>query len=313
MIAYNGKKIFAQGYGVRNMETQDPITPATNMEIASASKQFTALAILSLVDQGKLSLTDTVSQFLPYESFKNVTIEQLINHTSGLADAEAYFYQHWDSTKIAANQDVIDWYAKKDRKVDEPGENFKYNDGTYEVLPVIVEKVSDKNYADYLRENVFKPAGMKSSVAYNLNNPVNIKERANYYHQDSLGNWKKEDGHPLTGLFGAGGIYTNLEDYFAFDNSLRNNTLFTDALHERIFKPSATFTENGKTKHYAMGWFVNDSLAEHYGGWYGVNSLTRKYLNRPLTMVFLANRDDFFEKNLIHKTDSLVRRHLPKK
>ena len=310
LISYDNRKVVAQGYGLRNIKTQQPITPNTNMEIASASKQFTALAILSLVDDGKLSLSDTVSQFLAYESFKNVTIEQLINHTSGLADAEAYFYENWDPSKVATNQDVINWYAKKDRKVDEPGKNFHYNDGTYEVLPVIVEKVSGKDYAAYLKENVFKLAGMNSSVAYNLNDPVNIKERAHYYQADSLGNWIQQDGHPLTGLFGAGGIYTSLNDYFNYDKALRERAMFSDSIHQLIFKPSSTYRENDQKKQYAMGWHINDSLAEHYGGWYGVNSLTRHYLDRPLTLAFFANRNDLFEKDLIHLTDSIARNYL---
>ncbi|MBB5287651.1 CubicO group peptidase (beta-lactamase class C family) [Rhabdobacter roseus] len=145
LIAYDGKMLIGKGYGVRNLETKEPITKSTNMEMASVSKQFTALAILSLVNDGKISLDDTVFKYLPFKTFKNITIKQLINHTSGIEDAEDYFGTYWDSTKIATNYDVLKWYSAENRNKNISGQIFEYNNGAYEVLPLIIEKVSKKN------------------------------------------------------------------------------------------------------------------------------------------------------------------------
>lgn len=312
LVAYDGNKIFSKGYGLRDLDAKEPLTPKSNMELASVSKQFTALAILSLVNQDKISLSDTLFKFFPYETFKNVSILEVINHTSGLDDAEAYFSSHWDSTKIANNTDVLNWYIDKNKKVGHTDKMFMYNNGTYELLPLVVEKVSGRKYPDFIKENVFDKAGMTRTIAYDLNNPVKIDERAAYYHKDSLGDWQKMDGHPLTGLFGAGGIYTSLDDYFKYDNALKNKTILNKELHDLIFKPTSTEILDNDKQDYAMGWFVTDSLAQHSGGWFGVNTFTRRYLNKPLTLVFFANRDDL-DKELISLTDSIVKSRLKKR
>lgn len=310
LVAYNQKKIFAKGFGVRNLETSEPITTATNLEIASVTKPFTALAILSLVDQGKLKLSDTVFNILPYETFKDVTVHQLINHTSGIDDAEIFLLSNWNSTKIATNQDILKWYSKANRKIAKPGAETKYNDGAYEVIPLIVEKVSGMAYDDFIKTFVFEKAGMKTTIAYDFSQPVDIAERAHYYHKDSIGSWHKMDGHLLTGIHGAGGIYTNLDDYFQYDLALRNHTIFSEEIHDIIFKPSNSESIHGIDYPFAMGWEVTENAAQHYGGWFGVNSFTKHYLNKPLTLAFFSNKDSFFEDGLIEKTDSLVNTYI---
>lgn len=307
LVAYDGKMLIGKGYGIRNLETKELITQSTNMEMGSVSKQFTALAILSLVNDGKISLNDTVYKYLPNKSFKNVTIKQLINHTSGLEDAEEAFLTEWDSTKIASNNDILNWYSAENRNKNNSGQIFEYNNGAYEVLPLIVEKVSGKKYENYIKENVFKKAGMKRTIAFNLNSPVDIDERAFYCHKDSLGKWNKMDGHPLTGLLGAGGIYTSVDDYFNYDNALRNNSIFSKKIHQLIFKKNDSIkTDKSGTSNmsYAIGWFVNDSFAEHPGNWFGVNTYTKRYLKKPLTIAIFGNRDDV-PRELISKLDSM--------
>ena len=306
LVAYDGKMLIGKGYGIRNLETKEPITQSTNMEMGSVSKQFTALAILSLVNDGKISLNDTVFKYLPYKSFENVTIKQLINHTSGLEDAEEAFSTEWDATKIATNDDVLKWYSVKNRNKNNSSQIFEYNNGAYEVLTIIVEKVSGKKYEDYIKEKVFKKAGMNRTVAFNLNSPVDIDERAFYYHKDSLSKWNKMDGHPLTGLLGAGGIYTSVDDYFNYDNALRNNSIFSKEIHQSIFEKNDSIKADRsfhRNMSYAMGWFVNDSIAEHSGSWFGVNTYTKRYLKKPLTMAVFANMDNL-SKELISKLDS---------
>jgi CubicO group peptidase (beta-lactamase class C family) len=307
LISYNGEMLIGKGFGLRDIDTKEPITTSTNMEMASVSKQFTALAILSLVDKGKLSLNDEVYKFFPYESFKDVTVKQLINHTSGIEDAEDALIKDWDSTKVATNSDILKWYSLKNRKTTKEEQLFQYNNGAYEVLPLIVEKVSGEKYEDYIQENVFKKAGMKRTIAFNLSSPVAFDERAFYYTKDSLGTWNKMDGHPFTGILGAGGIYTSVDDYFKYDNALRDNSIFSKEIHKLIFENNDSIKAE-RSMHsnlsYAMGWFVNDSIAEHSGGWFGVNTFTKRYLKIPLTIAVFGNRDDL-SRAIFSKIDSL--------
>ncbi len=306
LVSYDGQMIIGKGYGMRDLEGKEPITKSTNMRMGSVSKQFTALTILNLVDNGKLALSDSVYSIFPYETFKDVTIEQLINHTSGRADAENAFFTEWDSTKIAENKDVLEWYSKENRTITKPGEKYQYNNGIYEFIPCIVEKVSGQEFSEFAKENVFNKAEMKKTNFFNLAKPIELEERAYCYEKDSLGNWKKMDGHFLNGLLGAGGVYTSVNDYFQYDLALRNKTIFSESTHALIFKPSSTRTEKGVERNYAMGWGVTDSTATHTGGWFGTNTFTKRYLNKPLTIAIFMNRNTLFENDLIKKTDSLV-------
>lgn len=306
LVAYNGKLLIGKGYGLRNLETKEPITPSTNMRMGSVSKQFTALTVLSLVDKGQLSLSDSVFSIYPYETFKNVTIEQLINHTSGVADAEEAFFVEWDTTKIATNEDVLEWYAQKNRSMTKPGDKYQYNNGIYEFIPSIVEKLSGQEFSEFADENIFEKAGMKRTHFFNLAKPKNIDERAYCYKKDSSSNWKKVDGHFLNGLLGAGGVYTSINDYFSYDQALRNESILSKEAHNLIFKPSSTYEVEGEKKHYAMGWGVTDSTAEHSGRWFGTNTIVRRNLNKPVTIAIFMNRNTLFEKDLIKTTYRLV-------
>ena len=107
LVAYNGEMLVGKGYGIRDLQSKAPITKSTNMRMASVSKQFTNLSLLTLIDQGLLSLNDTIYKFWPIEVFKKITVMQLINHTSGLADYEAAFMKDWDRTKIVENKDIL--------------------------------------------------------------------------------------------------------------------------------------------------------------------------------------------------------------
>jgi CubicO group peptidase (beta-lactamase class C family) len=307
LVSYDSEMIIGKGYGLRDIENNEPITTNTNMRMASVSKQFTALSVLSLVDKGLLSLNDSIKKICPYHVFENITIQHLLNHTSGLADYEApYFLKDWDKSKIVENKDILDWLSTNPKPIFEAGKGWEYSNTAYVVLANLVEKVSGKEFSIYAKKNVFDKAGMKKTNYYNLANPIKIKERAYCYEKDSLGNWGKVDGNFMNGLMGDGSVYTSVEDYFEYDLALRKKSILSEETHDLIFKPSSTYQVNGEDRHYAMGWVVTDSTATHTGGWFGTNTFTKRYLNKPLTIAIFMNRNTLFENDLIKKTDSLV-------
>ena len=306
MISFENELVVAKGYGLRDVENQLPITPSTNLRMASVSKQFTALSIMRLIDDGKLSLSDSVNRLFPSETFKHVTVEQLINHTSGRADAENAFFEEWDRSKTPTNKDILDWYLAEDRSIDRPGEKYIYNNGIYEFIPMIVEKLSGEGFAQFAKQEIFDKAGMDRTNFFSLANPIEIEERAYCYQRDDKGEWQKVDGHFLNGLVGAGGLYTSVNDYFAYDQALRNKALFTAETHDLIFKPSSSYIDEGVERYYAMGWGVTDSTARHTGGWFGTNTLTKRYLKKPLSYAIFMNRNTLFSSGLAQKTDSII-------
>lgn len=310
LVASNGEMLIGKGYGLRDTETGQPITTSTNLRMASVSKQFTALCILSLVDEGKLSLDDEAFSYLPYPIFKDISIEHLLNHTSGLPDYYQHFAANWDTTNIMENKDVLDWLATNPDPVFEPGDQWEYSNTAYLMLALIVEKVSGTEFSKYAKENVFTKAGMPGTNYFNLAQPIEIPERAFCYQKDSLSEFNQVDGFFMNGVMGDGAVYTSINDYFKYDQALRNETIFSSKTHQLIFKPSSTHEINGTERAYAMGWGVTDSTASHSGGWFGTNTYVKRYLNKPLTFAIFMNRTTMWENDLVGKTDSLINEYL---
>ncbi|OZV70541.1 serine hydrolase domain-containing protein [Winogradskyella aurantia] len=323
-IAHNQEMIIGKGYGLRDLENKKPITINTNMRMASVSKQFTALCVLSLVDKGLLSLNDSITKYWNYPVFENITVEQLINHTSGIADYEAYFDNNWDRSKIVENKDVLEWLATNPKPLFESGKGWEYSNTAYLVLALLVEKVSGEEFSNYAKKNIFDKAGMKETNFYNLANPIEIKERAFCYEKDSIDNWKKVDGWYMNGIMGDGAVYTSANDYLEYDNTLRNSVLLSKNTDSLIFKPSSTlpkewpktnpfverFSFLAKSKlSYGMGWFINKDFAMHTGGWYGTRTVVVRELERPLTIAIFMNSNSSFNE-LINETYKLVNEYI---
>jgi len=316
LILYDGEKIVNKGYGLRDMENKEPITPSTNMRSASMAKQFTCLGILNLMESGKLSLTDTIYKYYPYPIFKNVTIEQFISHTSGIEDAD-WIIENSEriSTDYTQNEETIEWYANNTVIRFPPGTAFEYNNGTYTTLAQIIEKVSGMRYEDYIQQYVFDKTGMKNTQFIDDADFSNITEYAFRYERDSLDQWQSVESHFQDEVVGAGGIYFSLNDYAEYIKTLRNKTILNNDSRELIFKPISMNTELhsedlkiliGKESSYAMGWEVTDSLALSAGIWNGTNNFVIYERKRPLTIVMLANNDDFFKNRIVDKTYSIV-------
>ncbi len=302
LIAYDGNLLMGKGYGLSDLDNNEHITPSTNMRMASVSKQFTALTMLSLVDKGMVSLQDTLYSYWPYKVFENITIDQLINHTSGLPDYEEAFMRNWDRTRVATNQDVLNWLATDPTLLSVPGSTFQYSNTAYLVLALLIEKISGQDFPSYAQSEIFTKAGMAQTNYYSLANPIDIQERAYCYEKDSLDEWAKVDGFFLNGVVGDGAIYTNIEDYFEYDQALRANSVLSEHIHQLIFQPSSptgsygrdhgfTFVERSEEVYYGMGWFLIGDIAFHGGGWYGTRTIVIRELERPLTIAIFRNSD----------------------
>ncbi|NVK49712.1 MAG: beta-lactamase family protein [Cyclobacteriaceae bacterium] len=315
LVSFEGKKIISNGYGLRDLSKSLPIKATTNMRSGSLAKQFTALGILRLLEQGKLDLKDSVYKYIPYPVFRDVTINQLISHTSGIQDVEYVFENHWESSNFPNNKDAIEWYSKNDSLNFKPGSKFEYNNGGYYVLTRIIEIVSDTSFREFMQNEIFNPIGMNSTSFIDMSASQIIKEKALCYERDSLLNWQTMEGQVVDDLVGAGGIYTNLEDYSKYVEALRDKKILTPEFHDLIFKPISMNIElhsedmrtlKGKNSSYAMGWEVFDDMAVSAGLYYGVNNWSIFEFERPLTIVIFTNNDILFKENLVDKAYTII-------
>ncbi len=303
MIAYKGQSILQKGYGLRNLETKQRITPTTNMRMASVSKQFTALCILTLIEKGLMDLGDPVTDYLPYPIFEGISIQQLMKHTSGLPDYYGHFDKNWPREKIVENADVLEWLKTNPSRDFKPGKKFEYSNTAYLMLAVIVEKVSGLDFAQYAKTQLFERLGMDRTQYYNLANPVNISERALCYGKED-NTFQPVDGFFMNGVMGDGAVYTNLLDYQRYDQILRNDSILSEKIYELIWKPGEIEVGNSERPvYYASGWFVDENKEDssHSGGWFGTSTYVYRGLTNGLTIVVFCNATELLSPGEITK------------
>lgn len=300
LIAYEGTPLLKKGYGLRNLETRQPITPTTNMRMASVSKQFTALCVLTLVERGLIRLDDPVVDYLPYPVFEGISIEQLMKHSSGLPDYYVYFDKEWPRDKVVENADVLEWLKTNPEAEFEPGTKWEYSNTAYLMLAVLVEKVSGKEFSKYAKTEVFERLGMDRTQYYNLAKPVEIPERS-MCHGCSNGNYKAEDGFFMNGVMGDGAVYTNLNDYLRYDQVLRNDSILSQQVYDLIWKPGDVPVR--KDVNYASGWFVDTKMEDssHSGGWIGTNTYVYRGLKNGITVAVFCNATNLMEPTKLAK------------
>lgn len=300
LISYQGSPLIKKGYGLRNIATKESITPTTNMRMASVSKQFTALSILTLVEEGLLNLDDPAQDYLPYPIFEGVTIEQLMKHSSGLPDYYDYFDKEWPRDQVVENQDVLEWLKTDPKPAFQPGTKWEYSNTAFLMLAVIVEKVSGMEFSQYARTKVFERLGMNRTQYFNLAKPVDIPERS-VCHGKEGGSFKSVDGFFMNGVMGDGAVYTNLEDYLRYDQVLRNDSIFSNQVYQLIWKPGAVPVD--KNVYYASGWFVDDKQEEtsHSGGWFGTSTYVYRGLKNGITVAVFCNASDLLSPGKLAK------------
>jgi CubicO group peptidase (beta-lactamase class C family) len=197
LIADHGKPLYHKAFGYRNFETKDPMDTAAIFELASVSKQFTAMIIMMLKEEGKLSYDDPIEKYIPNLPYSGITLRHLLNHTSGLPDYQEVMNQHWDKTKAAGNKDNIEYLITyHPAKLFEPGERYEYSNTGYMLLGSVVEIVSGKDFIDFINERIFKPVQMNNTDIRTKEEKVTlpnmawghlyVKEKQRYVRADSF-------------------------------------------------------------------------------------------------------------------------------
>lgn len=292
-ISKNGKTIFAQAYGLADREKKTPNTLATQFRMGSMNKMFTATAILQLAQAGKLKLTDPLGKYLtdyPNQDVKTkVTIHQLLTHTGGTGD---FFGPEFDKHRLELKtlQDYVKLYGTRAPEF-EPGSRWEYSNYGFLLLGLIVQRVSGQDYYEYVREHIFKPAGMTSSDSLPEEQAVPGRS-IGYTKFDGSKDWKPNtDTLPYRGT-SAGGGYTTVEDLQRFASALLNHKLL-DTEHTELLTTGHADTPRGEK--YAYGFMDNreDGVRwfGHGGGAPGMNGDLRIYPESGYVIAVLANMD----------------------
>ena len=289
LVAKDGKPIYRKAFGMADLELQVPLTPENVFELGSITKQFTAVAILMLQEQGKLKVTDDITKYIPdYPTQgKSITIYQLLNHTSGIksyTDMPSFMTQaRLDKTPT----ELIEVF--KNEPMDfEPGEKFKYNNSGYILLGFIIEKVSGMSYEDFIEQNIFSPLKMNDSY-YGSNSEI-IPNRASGYKMENEG-YANSDYLSMSLPYAAGSLMSTVDDLLKWQNAINGNKLITKESLETAIHGSNL--KNGEHIPYGFGWSeleVKEAKGySHGGGIFGYTTHEIYFPEEDVYVVGLTN------------------------
>ncbi len=291
LVTRGDEVVYRKAFGMADLEHDISNRPEMVFEIGSITKQFTAVSILMLMEEGKLSLDDDITQFIedyPTQGH-HISIHHLLTHTSGIRSYTSM--EAWKPVwrKDFTNEELIDFF--KNQPMDfAPGEKFLYNNSAYFLLGVIIEKASGKPYAQFLDERIFKPLGMKNS--YFGSHRQIIKHRAMGYQFEDK--WLNAEYLSMTQPGAAGSIMSTVDDLYTWNKAVRDNKLISEASKQKAF---TNYTlNNGEKINYGYGWEPNEIQAsptlEHAGGIFGYTSNGIWLPDENVYVVMLSNRDD---------------------
>jgi CubicO group peptidase (beta-lactamase class C family) len=295
LVAHNGM-VFAKGYGLADKETRIPNTPQTRFRLGSVTKQFTAMAILLLQDQGRLRVQDPICRSIPAcpTDWLPITIEQLLTHTSGIPDYTNFpdFAVTW--THAVTVEELIARF--KDRPLDfTPGSRFRYSSSGYVLLGSIIEHVSGESYAAFLQTHIFAPLQMHNT-GYDTTSPA-LPQHATGYYQGYV----RPALYDMSVLYAAGALYSTVEDLALWDQALVQHRLISAQSLAAMFSVHVPCPPSGSPggcllsadQGYGYGWFIaaepQGKLIYHVGHIDGFLSYNGFYAGKNLAVVVLSN------------------------
>lgn len=305
LVSKKGNIIYEKAFGKANLELNVNMTTDNVFQIGSMTKQFTAISILILEQQGKLNVNDPVSKYVPdYPSGNSITIHQLLTHTSGIRDFTKMKTLPEIAQKEMSPKMMVDFF--KNEPVDfKPGEKFDYNNSGYVLLGYVIELVSGEKYEDFIRKNIFEKSGMNNSF-YASDRKI-IKSRAYGYHEKSDGFVNKTIIN-FSVPFASGSLMSTAEDMLKWQKAINNN-LILDAAHTQ--KAFTKYKLNsGEEFSYGYGWHLKDINGipdrEHGGSIFGFKSMAVYVPEKDIYVIGFSNCDCHSPTQIIKDIAGLI-------
>jgi CubicO group peptidase (beta-lactamase class C family) len=295
LVAENGKVILKKGFGLANIEWNIPNQPDTKFRLGSISKQFTALLIVKLAEEGKLKLDVPITTYLPdypKENGDKITIHNLLTHTSGIPNyTNAPNFLRDKAKNPYTPADFVKTFDKLPLEF-KPGEKFNYSNSGYFLLGYIIEKITGKTYEQYLQETILTLLKMVNS-GYDHSDVI-LKNRAAGYEKEGK-NFSNASYIDMSIPYAAGSLYSTVEDLYIWDQALYTNKLLSEKSMESLFKP---YIKSWGEESYGYGWSVKEinigdkskiKIIEHGGGINGFNTIISRIPSDKILVVLLNN------------------------
>jgi len=309
IVAQKGKVIFKNHYGYADFKTKSKIDDASIFQLASVSKQFTAAAILILYEENKLDLDDKVIKYYPNFPYTEVSLRQLLNHTSGLPK---YFWlaEHkWKEDHAPSNSEMMEMLSKHDvQRFFSPGANFDYSNTGYFVLASVVEKVSGKYFGDFVEDHIFKPLHMDDTFVYRYEQDAMKEGQLDGYRIYRRRYHAKIGGTVNDAIVGDKNVYSTTEDMFRWVEGLNSGKIISKNTLDEMYS-------RGETKYkravpYGFGFRIKEEDAKkiiyHNGRWNGFSTSLMQYPEEELVVITLEHSSYNSMKTLNAKVKSIV-------
>lgn len=291
VIAKKGHIIYERYQGkidLRKDSLNNMMSDSTPLHIASTSKTFTAVAIVRLAQEGKLSLNDSVTKFFPAFPYKDVTVQSLLNHRSGLSNY-LYFISNssWDKKKILTNEAMLDFMINNKPEVSYPANtHFSYCNTNYVLLAMIIEKVTGKTYPEYMQSKYFGPLQMKNTYVFTVKDTAT----ANMSFNKKGTVW---DYDCMDGTYGDKNIYTTPRDLLKWDQALYTDQILSKKMLDSSFIGYSN--ERPSIHNYGLGWRLQflpngKRIVYHFGKWHGFNAAFARLMDEEATIIILGNK-----------------------
>jgi CubicO group peptidase (beta-lactamase class C family) len=288
LVARNGKPIRVEGFGMADVELNVPVAPETLFQSGSVGKQFTATAVMMLVEAGKLGLEDPLSKFFPQSPawWQQVTVRELLSHTAGFTDYPKDFDLRKDYTEaqlLSIVQAIPPAYT--------PGTSWSYSNLGYLTLGILIHRVTGEFYGDFLRQRLFKPLDM--STVRIISEADIIPNRSSGYRLVNGQLKNQEWVSPTVNTTADGSLYFSVLDLAKWDAALYSEEVLKKSSLQQMW--TVTKLRNGvpNSGHYGLGWFIGSRgghrVVEHEGQWQGFETQISRYLDDGLTVVVLTN------------------------
>jgi CubicO group peptidase (beta-lactamase class C family) len=291
LVSRNGQVIRRQGYGMANVELQVPVKPETIFQSGSVGKQFTATAVMMLVEEGKIGLDDPLTKYFPAapETWKVVTIRELLSHTAGFTDYPKDFDMRKDYTEAELLK-IVEGIPL----AFPPGTSWSYSNLGFLTLGIVIHKVTGEFYGDFLQERIFRPLGMNTTRI--ISEADIVPNRSAGYRLDKGALKNQEWVSPTLNTTADGSLYFSIEDLAKWDAALYTEKLLKRSSLEQMWTVAKLNTGQPNSGDYGFGWFIETKnghrIMEHAGSWQGFETQISRYVDDKLTVVILDNLAD---------------------
>lgn len=288
LVARRGEVVRAQGFGLANVELRVPVTPATVFQSGSVGKQFTATAVMMLVEQGRVGLDDPLSRYFPHAPrwWREVTVRELLSHTAGFTDYPPDFDLRRDYT-----EEQLLRIVESIRPAYRPGTGWSYSNLGYLTLGILIHRVTGQFYGDYLQQHIFGPLGMTTTRI--ISEADIVPDRAAGYRLVDGALKNQEWVSPTLNTTADGSLYFSVLDLAKWDAALYGERLLRRDSLETMWTVAKLRDGRPNDGHYGFGWFIEsrggERIIEHEGQWQGFETMISRHVDRGLTVIVLTN------------------------